>query len=192
MPSAPPVQNTPEPTPDPTPDSSKDPEQDPPQDSPAPPPESPEPESSPQDTASGSSAWLWILLILLLAAAGLRIWLTSPVTRAKRAGSDNERFDVWAQEITDLLSAENLTRRKGETPMALGRRIDRTARFGVSMNTVCECISLIRYSRADATEADTGLVRDSAILLKSELSRPALARYFFRRIFLSVKKRPSL
>ena len=192
VPSAPPVQNTPEPTPDPTPDSSKDPEQDPPQDSPAPPPESPEPESSPQDTASGSSAWLWILLILLLAAAGLRIWLTSPVTRAKRAGSDNERFDVWAQEITDLLSAENLTRRKGETPMALGRRIDRTARFGVSMNTVCECISLIRYSRADATEADTGLVRDSAILLKSELSRPALARYFFRRIFLSVKKRPSL
>ena len=192
VPSAPPVQNTPEPTPDPTPDSSKDPEQDPPQDSPAPPPESPEPESSPQDTASGSSAWLWILLILLLAAAGLRIWLTSPVTRAKRAGSDNERFDVWAQEITDLLSAENLTRRKGETPMALGRRIDRTARFGVSMNTVCECISLIRYSRADATEADTGLVRDSAILLKSELSRPALTRYFFRRIFLSVKKRPSL
>ena len=162
------------------------------QNSPEPPPETPEPESSPQDTASGSSAWFWILLLLLIAAAALRIWLTSPVTRAKRAGSEMERFDIWTQEISDLLSAENLTRRKGETPMAFGRRIDRTARFGVSLNTVCECISLIRYSRSSATDTDTGLVRDSSVLLKSELSRPALARYFFRRIFVPVKKRPSL
>ena len=191
-PSVPPADNTPEPTPEPTPDPSQDPGQDPPQDSPEPPPESPEPESSPQDTASGSSAWFWILLILLIAAAALRIWLTSPVTRAKRAGSEMERFDIWTQEISDLLSAENLTRRKGETPMAFGRRIDRTARFGVSMNTVCECVSLIRYSRSSATDTDTGLVRDSSVLLKSELSRPALARYFFRRIFVPVKKRPSL
>ncbi len=191
-PSVPPADNTPEPTPEPTPDPSQDPGQDPPQDSPEPPPESPEPESSPQDTASGSSAWFWILLVLLIAAAALRIWLTSPVTRAKRAGSEMERFDIWTQEISDLLSAENLTRRKGETPMAFGRRIDRTARFGVSMNTVCECVSLIRYSRSSATDTDTGLVRDSSVLLKSELSRPALARYFFRRIFVPVKKRPSL
>lgn len=191
-PSVPPADNTPEPTPEPTPDPSQDPGQDPPQDSPEPPPESPEPESSPQDTASGSSAWFWILLILLIAAAALRIWLTSPVTRAKRAGSEMERFDIWTQEISDLLSAENLARRKGETPMAFGRRIDRTARFGVSMNTVCECVSLIRYSRSSATDTDTGLVRDSSVLLKSELSRPALARYFFRRIFVPVKKRPSL
>lgn len=191
-PSAPPTENTPEPTPEPTPDPSQDPQQDPPQDSPEPPPETPEPESSPQDTASGSSAWFWILLVLLIAAAALRIWLTSPVTRAKRSGSEMERFDIWTQEISDLLSAENLTRRKGETPMAFGRRIDRTARFGVSLNTVCECISLIRYSRSSATDTDTGLVRDSAVLLKSELSRPALARYFFRRVFVPVKKRPSL
>lgn len=191
-PSVPPADNTPEPTPEPTPDPSQDPGQDPPQDSPEPPPESPEPESSPQDTASGSSAWFWILLILLIAAAALRIWLTSPVTRAKRAGSEMERFDIWTQEISDLLSAENLARRKGETPMAFGRRIDRTARFGVSMNTVCECVSLIRYSRSSATDTDTGLVRDSSVLLKSELSRPALARYFVRRIFVPVKKRPSL
>ncbi|QUA53558.1 transglutaminase-like domain-containing protein [Aristaeella lactis] len=191
-PSAPPTENTPEPTPEPTPDPSQDPQQDPPQNSPEPPPETPEPESSPQDTASGSSAWFWILLLLLIAAAALRIWLTSPVTRAKRAGSEMERFDIWTQEISDLLSAENLTRRKGETPMAFGRRIDRTARFGVSLNTVCECISLIRYSRSSATDTDTGLVRDSSVLLKSELSRPALARYFFRRIFVPVKKRLSL
>lgn len=191
-PSAPPTENTPEPTPEPTPDPSQDPQQDPPQNSPEPPPETPEPESSPQDTASVSSVWFWILLLLLIAAAALRIWLTSPVTRAKRAGSEMERFDIWTQEISDLLSAENLTRRKGETPMAFGRRIDRTARFGVSLNTVCECISLIRYSRSSATDTDTGLVRDSSVLLKSELSRPALARYFFRRIFVPVKKRPSL
>lgn len=191
-PSAPPTENTPEPTPEPTPDPSQDPQQDPPQNSPEPPPETPEPESSPQDTASGSSAWFWILLLLLIAAAALRIWLTSPVTRAKRAGSEMERFDIWTQEISDLLSAENLTRRKGETPMAFGRRIDRTARFGVSLNTVCECISLIRYSRSSATDTDTGLVRDSSVLLKSELSRPSLARYFFRRIFVPVKKRTSL
>ena len=187
-PSAPPEETPPEPTPEPTPE----PEQNPPQNSPAPPPESPEPESSPQDNASGSSAWFWILLILLILGAALRIWLTAPGTRAKRSGSDMDRFDVWTQEITDLLYAENLVRSKGESPMAFGRRIDRSARFSVSLNSVCECISLIRYSRSVASDTDIGLVRDSSILLKSELSRPALARYFFRRVFVPVKKRPSL
>ena len=145
------------------------------------PPESPDP--------PGSFPWPWLLLLLLLLAAALRIWLTSPSVRARRAKNQGEAFDVWAQEITDLLHAENLIRAKGETPMAFGRRVDRNALFSVALGPVGECVSLIRYSRAEAAETDTGLVRDTSVLLKAELSRPARMRYLLRRIFIPLSRR---
>ena len=76
--------------------------------------------------------------------------------------------------------------------MAFGRRVDRNALFSVSMGPVGECVSLIRYSRAEVNETDIGLVRDTSILLKDELSKPARLRYLFRRFFIPLKKRDSL
>ena len=76
--------------------------------------------------------------------------------------------------------------------MAFGRRVDRSALFTVSMGPVGECVSLIRYSRADVNETDIGLVRDTSILLKDELSKPARVRYLFRRFFVPLKKRDCL
>ena len=67
--------------------------------------------------------------------------------------------------------------------MAYGRRIDRASHFNVSLNPVGECISWICYSRAEVSEAETAVLRDTAVLLKSDLSRPARLRYFLRRIF---------
>ena len=173
---------TPEPSPESSPEPSSNPAADP---GPSDPPVQPENHRFPVSS-------LWLLLLLLLLAAVLRIWMTSPSFRARRARSDAEKFDIWIQEITDLLYAEHLIRQSGETPMAFGRRIDRTARFGVAMGPVGECVSLIRYSRAEAAETDIGLLRDTSILLKGELSRPARARYLFRRIFVPVSKRTSL
>ena len=119
----------------------------------------------------------------------VRILITSPGLRAARAKTEDDRLDVWAQEITDLLYAEGLTRKKDESPMAFGRRIDRTGIFTVAIGPVGECLSLIRYSRAEAQETATSLLQDTSILLRSELSRPARLRYFFRRLFLPLSRR---
>ena len=122
----------------------------------------------------------------------MRIWLTSPAFRARHANNDTAVFNVWTQEVSDLLYSEGLTRSLGETPMAFGRRVDRTALFSVALGPVGECVSLIRYSRAEVNETDVGLVRDTSILLKGDLSRPARLRYLVRRIFVPLKKRDSL
>ena len=115
--------------------------------------------------------------------------MTSPGLRAARAKTEDARLDIWAQEITDLLYAEGMTRRKDESPMAFGRRIDRTGVFTVALGPVGECLSLIRYSRAQAQDTDTALLQDTAVLLRSELSRPARLRYLFRRVFLPLSGR---
>ena len=127
--------------------------------------------------------------LLLLLALILRIWFTSPAYRVRRAKNSEEVFDVWFQEITDLLHSDNLSRAPGESPMAFGRRVDRTAQFSVALGPVGECVSLIRYSTAEVTDTDIGLVRDTSLLMKSGLSRPALLRYWFRRIFVPLSRR---
>lgn len=190
---------TPEPSSDPSAEPSAEPDQ----------AETPLPTDEPDDTrmtpapdegrtqpdTPGTKApfpWLLLLLILLLLALILRIWFTSPGFRARRAKTENDRFDVWAQEITDLLYAENLKREKGETPMAFGRRVDRTGLFGAAMGPVGECVSLIRYSRVQASETDTGLIRGTSVLLRDDLSRPARLRYLLRRLFVPLRRRDSL
>ena len=192
-------ESTPEPSPEPSPESSPEPTpdetplpSDPSGEHPSPPPGD---DRNPPDDDPGRSSsfpWLWLLLLLPLLIAVLRIWFTSPAFRARRAKDDNAVFDVWAQEITDLLHAENLTRTSGETPMAFGRRVDRSGLFSVALGPVGECVSLIRYSRAEAAETDIGLIRDTSVLLKGELSRPARLRYLFRRIFIPPQRRNSL
>ena len=180
-----------EPTPEQTPEESPDPSEDQDDELSSPPPDS---SSEPPEGSGwpGSFPWLWLLLLLLLLAAVFRILTTSPGFRARRAKDEEAVFNVWTQEITDLLHAENLTRAKGESPMAFGRRVDRNALFSVSLGPVGECVSLIRYSRAEVNETDIGLVRDTSILLKDELSKPARLRYLFRRVFIPLKKRDSL
>lgn len=202
------TQEPPEDTPEPPeetqePDLPQDPE-------PTPEPETPEPSESPASSAEaspepsgtpspdadfppeespGNFPWLWLLLLIPLLLLLLRILLTSPSFRSRRAENEDGRLDVWAQEIFDLLRAEGLTRRRDESPMAFGRRVDRSALFTVAMGPVGECLSLNRYSAGHATESDTLLVRDSAILLKDELSRPARLKYLIRRIFLPLSRR---
>ena len=194
---------TPEPTPSPTPpepegtEDEATPEPDEPSPTPSPTPEpTPDPADGHQDNTptpdtdsvppvnprGGSFPWIWLLLLLVIAAFALRIWCTSPAFRVRRAGNSREVFDIWVCELMELLRSESWIRRAGETPMAFGRRVDRSSLFSVSIGPVGECISLISYSKAEPSEMDIGLVRDTSILLKGELSRPARLRYLLRRI----------
>ena len=105
------------------------------------------------------------------------------------AGSEDLRFEVWAQDLFELLYAEGYTRRKDESPMAFGRRVDHDGHFSVALGPVGECLSLIHYSRVHAQNTDTMLIRDTSVLLKSELTRPARLKYIVRRLFLPLSKR---
>lgn len=172
---------TPEPSPAPSPEPSPDPSD-----------ADPDPAEADQDAPVSSPSffpWPWLLLLLLVLAAVCRIVVTSPAFRARRAKTEDARLDVWAQEIFDLLQAENLVRRRDESPMAFCRRVDRLGLFSVTVGPVGECLSLIRYSAAVAQETDTRLLQDTAILLKNDLSRPARLRYLLRRVFVPLSRR---
>ena len=181
-----------EPTPEPEEQPAREPEDAPltpvpPDDPESPPEEKSDPPEVPE--LSGSFPFPWLLLLLLIIAVVLRLWFTSPAFRSRRSGSEDERFDVWVQEAADLLHAENLIRGPGESPMAFGRRVDKSGLFNVPIGPVGECVSLIRYSRAEVTRTDTELVRDTSILLKAELTRPGRLRYLLRRFFIPLKRR---
>jgi hypothetical protein len=45
------------------------------------------------------------------------------------------------------------------------------------------------YSRNAARQDNTALIRDTAIMLRSEISKPGKIRYWLHRIFLPVRKR---
>ncbi len=187
------VTPTPGPTETPEPEPDATPEEDPGEDTPEPPedpenippettPEPPE-EPDPQEERKNPGFPWWILIVLaVLAALALRILTTSPLFREKRAKSEDARFDIWAEEVKALLRAERCERRNGETPMAFARRVDEEARFSESITPAGECLSLIRYSTADPVETDTGLMRDTALLIRGELSPKGRIRYMAARV----------
>ena len=158
------------------------PEEEPPEDNPD---DSPEGENPPpeKDRKPNSFPWWILILLLLLAAGGTRILMTSPGFREKRAGTEEEKYDLWTEEISRLLKAERLTRKTGETPMAFARRTDSTGIFSESLGPAGENLSMIRYGGRTPGEADTGLMRDTATMIRGEISRGARARYWGRRIF---------
>ena len=45
------------------------------------------------------------------------------------------------------------------------------------------------YSRAECDADSTTMLRDTAVMLKTEIGKPARIRYWIRRIFLSAKCR---
>jgi transglutaminase-like putative cysteine protease len=180
-----PEPDEPETTPSPTPEPTAAPDN--PQDDPVP---TPDPKAEPsEENEHGPFPWYWILLVLLILVFAGRVFLTSPSFRAKHARNARELFDIWVDELVSLLRADNWIRRKGETPMAFGRRVDASSSYSVSLGPVGECVSLISYSKAVPTDLDIGLVRDTSILLKGELGRPARLRYLFRRLFVPARRR---
>ena len=193
-------QGSPEATPTPEPDPDRvtptpEPDNNPPTPSPTPEPDE-QPQDQGRDTDRAESGredsgfpWLILILILLLAVLVFRIVVTSPAFLDKRADSEDRRAEIWIQEITDLFAAENMIRKNGESPIAFARRIDRTGSFSTPVEPVGKGISTLRYSTYQAGPEDTGFIRDTAILLKSELTRPGRFKYWIRRIFLPASRR---
>ena len=152
------------------------------------PPESP---ALPENETAGSKPtfpW-WLLFLLIPAAVALRTAATSPAVRERRAKTEDRRFDIWADEVAALLHAEKLMRKNGETPMSFARRVDESCQFSESVTPAAECLSRIRYSKTRPLESDTGLMRDTALLLRSELKGSGKARYISRRLLPRKRKK---
>lgn len=131
----------------------------------------------------------WILIpILILLLLCLRIVFTSPAVRARLSGNEEQAAAVWHREITDLLAGEHIFRKKGETLISFADRVDRTGYFSASLHPVGETLSAVIYSSADCSPEDTILIRDTAVVLRSEISKPAKARYWIHRIFIPLSQ----
>ena len=109
--------------------------------------------------------------------------------RETKEVSEEKKAEIWIQEVFDLFAAENLTRQNGESLIAFTRRIDRTGPFSTSAEPVGKIVSVLRYSAMQPGQEDTDFIRDTAVLLKSELSRPGHFRYWIRRVFLPASRR---
>ena len=154
------------------------------------PSEEPQKTTPERDRNDAGPEFPWLIVpILMIIILILRIVLTSPSVKAKFAGSDRKAAGIWIQEITDVMAAEHITRKSGETPLGFSERIDRTGIYSVNMRPVGEIISIMSYSRSGITAESVSTIRDTAVILKSEISKPAKARYWIRRIFLLAKGR---
>lgn len=139
---------------------------------------------------AGSAGFPWFVIpAILLLMLIIRIIITSPSFRERFAQAEERKTHIWIQEISDLLSADNMRRKTGETPLGFAERADKTGVYSTQIRPVGEIVSLMAYSRIQADPGTTALVRDTAVMLKSEISKPARLRYWIRRIFRSVKKR---
>lgn len=148
------------------------------------PPISDDPDLS-QDSSSQNDSFPWWILIpvLLFLFISVRIITTSPDYQEKHSVTNRERFNVRTADINRLLRAAGVERRPGETPMSFTRRLDNEDRFNVSLSAFGECISLCLYGNVEPIDSDIALIRDTAVLLRSELSVPFRFRYLCSRIF---------
>lgn len=141
------------------------------------------------DIERNSIPWWLIIVLVAIFLCGLRLLVSSPAFREKRAKTEERKFDLWAGEIDELLRAEHMERREGETLTAFARRVDRTGPFSESIMPAAECLSVIRYSKKKPLESETGLMRDTAILIHGEMSRKARISYWLRRFFKVGRKK---
>ena len=164
-----------------------------PEQSPENPPESPmedpQDEEVPPEKENEPFPWLLMIILIMIGIAGIRIIMTSPRIRSRYAKDENKRLEIWTQELSDLLAAEHLKRRPDETPMGFARRVDGDGFFSTLIGPVGECVSLIRYSAVVPLDTDTRMIRETAVSLKREISRPAKFRYWTRRLFIPIRKR---
>ena len=150
--------------------------------SPAPDPVSSD-NSSENDTLPVSEGFPWILLLLLLPAVFLFRWLwTSPSRKEKRLHTEEDRFDLWLNEVFSRLSALRYVRASGETPMSFTRRLDHENLLPVSLSALGECTSLLHYGRVSAQPTDTALARDVALALKKAMPFSARIKYALHRL----------
>ena len=155
---APPIENT-EPSPTPTPDPQQqndnptptpDPQQAP-DDQPSPePPDAPDEQDQqpdPDDNQDPPSLW-WLLIVLaIIAAAGMRIVLRGPDRIAMKKHTEKEKVFVYGAATVRLLGYANYQPKAGETPLMFAKRVDAVHFYQKQITPLWRILSLSNYSR---------------------------------------------
>lgn len=170
---------TPTPTPTPTPEALPTPENsDAPQETSQEPPEPP------------NLQWLWALLLLMLAAlAGLRVYLTQPAQLLKKAKDPTGVYMIWAQAVFDLLRLRKLPMAASESPIAYGKRLDSLGVLPIALSPLCSVLSLVCYGKIVPEPEETETAAKTFGTLFAALPWWQKAQLALVRAFLPLKKR---
>jgi len=157
----PPPEDEPEPTPTPTPPPPEE------EDEPTPTPEPPEndeptptPEPNPDNRDRPDFPWWTLLVLLLLAAALVRILLTQPDRIAARKDNAQAKMFVYGNAAFAVMKLMKRTPLPGETPLHFARRMDRQKAFGTAIAPLWRMLALSNYSRAEVGPEQVSRARD--------------------------------
>lgn len=128
---------TPSPTPSPEPPGQHDP-------TPTPPPENPPPKDPPRFL-------LWLLPLLLLAAACLRLYWTDPAQAASRQKDDGARLLCWYRGVESALRALGYTRSASESLLAFAQRAERALGKDTRLTPFVRAVCLMQYGGREAS-----------------------------------------
>ncbi len=187
-------QNSPERTPtpapnqeEPSPEPSDEPEEQPtpsPEPSDEPPPES---ETPPEEPPPDTSVLWWLLLILVLAAAVyLRLRMTTPAFKARRAKTEKDAMNAYIGGVYDLLLLDKQKPALAESPLAFAARLDGQSRYPHPLLPMAEALCLSQYSRHPVQEGDIAVAKETFGSLYTPRNvlkkmRFRVYRAFFRR-----------
>ncbi len=189
-------QNTPEPSPtvtpapeDTTPEPTNEPEELPTpstQPSEAPPPE----DQTPPDEPPLPPVFWWILTILLAAAAiYLRLRMTTPAFKARRAKTEKDAMNAYIGGVYDLLRLDKANPAPSESPLAFAARLDNGSKYPHPLLPMAESLCLSQYSRHPVQAGDIDVAKDTFVSLYTPLNVLKKARFRVYRGFLIRKSK---
>ena len=190
QPTSEPEQSTPTPEPqDAPPEPVPTPEDQPTPESENEPPQEDEPNQEPEMPRHLAWPWWLLALLLVLAAAAARIFLTQPRRMAARARDEMGRWSVWVQALHDELRVMGLPRQKNESPIAYMKRLDTLSRIHAELTPVGECMALVFYGHLTPEPEETDMAREAFDALLHGMTRPQRLRLTLLRAFTPEKKR---
>jgi transglutaminase-like putative cysteine protease len=170
---------TPTPTPNPTPSPSPEPSIEPPpgEDLPDQPPKPP--------------IFWWLLLILLVLAAMiyLRLRMTTPAARARRAKDERDAMNAYIGGVYDILRLNRDPPGLAESPLAHAAKLDKQNKYPHPLLPMAESLCLSQYSRHPVQDGDVAVARETFAALYAPIGRFKKARFRLYRAFARRKNR---
>ena len=187
-------ENSPEPTPTPTPapnEESPEPSNEP-EESPTPSPEPTiEPPVSPPDEPPPDNPFPWWILLILAAAGAvyLRLRMSTPAYRARRAKNEKDAMNAYIGGIYDLLLLDRHKPAPSESPLAFAARLDGLNRYPHPLLPMAEELCLSQYSRHPVQEGDIAVAKETFASLYQPRNILQKARFRAYRAFVRRKNR---
>ena len=189
-------QNTPEPTPtitpapnETTPEPSQEPDEQPspsPEPSDEPPPEG---ETPPDEPPTPPALWWLLIILLVIAAVYLRLRMTTPMFKARRAKSDKDALNAYIGGVYDLLLLDKLRPAPSESPLAYAARLDHMNKYPHPLLPMAEALCLSQYSKHPVQAGDIDVAKVTFQTLYQPLNPLKKARLRLYRAFFKRKNR---